>query len=178
MTVPLGIPEGLREKSLASRWIILAFLCPRVENLEVSVRLRCQFEVVRLIGAGRIGDKFRSGVVSRATFLGEMQLPKILDVWRPFDDFPHRGSAPFFRSIVHDGHARSDAVDENWTTALRPSVMRHDVNIDPAEFIDWAHQFRLLVIGQVPQVKDSQLAERDYDSQRAKVFCLIDGILL
>ena len=165
-------------KSLLASWIILAFLCPRVENLEASVSLRCQFEVVRLIGSGRIGDKFRSRVVSGATFLGEMQLPKILDVWRPLDDFRHCGSAPFFRSIVHDGHARGDAVDENWTAALRPSVMRHDVNIDPAEFIDWAHQFRLLVIGQVPQVKDSQLAERDHNSQRAIVFCLIDRILL
>src|SRR5882724_10640780 len=78
---------------------------------------------------------------------------------RFFDDVPDRRSAALLGSIVHDCHPRSNGMHESRSAALPPAMMRHDVNIDLAQSVGWAHQFHFFVAREIAQVQDSQLAK-------------------
>src|SRR5205823_2361297 len=111
----------------SARWILLTSLCSRIENLEAPVGPCREFQVICRIRSLRIGDEIRSNVVSRTTFVGIMELPKIFKAGRFLQNVPGRGCAAFFGAVVHDCHPRSDSVYEFGTAALIPAMMRNDI---------------------------------------------------
>ena len=56
--------------------------------------------------------------------------------------------------------------------------MRDDVNIDFAKFIDRAHQFHFLIVSQIAQIEQADLAKGDDCPQRASIFRLIGRIFV
>jgi len=77
------------------------------------------------------------------------------------DDVEGGRAAAFFRTIVDDGYAWRDGVDECNAAALVEAVVGSDVDVDFAEAIDWAHKLALFVGGEIAEVEDAEFAEGD-----------------
>src|SRR5437899_10540306 len=95
--------------------IVLGFSCPGVEDLEASILPRAQIQKVARIRPGKISDELLRNVVSGAAFarksvvypppqtalLNQMELPKVLEPRRLFDDVPGRRRASLCGAVIH-----------------------------------------------------------------------------
>src|SRR3989454_12741008 len=89
--------------------IVLGYLCPRVENIEAAVRPCAQPQIVACIRPGKVGDEPLSDVVRCAALARKMELRKVLESRRLFNDVPGGGASAFCDSVVYDSHAGGDA---------------------------------------------------------------------
>ena len=69
-------------------------------------------------------------------------------------------------------------MDQSRAAALQRSVMRNNVDVDPAKFVERAHQLHFLVVSQIAQIKQPQLAKSEKRSQGARVLRFICRIPL
>src|SRR6266851_5493387 len=104
-----------------------------------------KLQVTPGIRAGEISDERVRNIVRSSAFIREMKLPQILEMRRFLDGIPGRGRSAFSSAIVHDGHARSDAVEKERAIAGDRAVMGNDVDVNWAKLIDGAHQQHFLV---------------------------------
>ncbi len=111
----------------------------------------------------------------RAALIRKMQLPEIFEAWRFFDDVQNRGCTALCRAIVHDRHAGSDSVDKRRTAALLPPMMRDDVDINFADLVYGTHQLHFLVLGEVAEVDNSQLAKGDEGPEGTYILGIVRG---
>ena len=124
---------------LGSR-IALGVLGSGIEDFKGSIRPGGQLQIVGCVRTLRVSDEFRSDIVRGASFFRKMQLPKILQTRRFFDNVPCGGRAALLGTVVHDRNPRSDRIQERGAVALVPAVMRDDVDIDGAKLIDRTNQ--------------------------------------
>ena len=159
---------------MSTRGVLLGEVGPCVEDLEAAVAGGGQLQIVPGIGSGNIGDVAVGGVPSSA-FVGEVELPERLQAGGRRDCLQGRDRATLGRSVIHDGDARADGVDQCGTGALVPAVMRDDEDVDVTDLIPRAHQLHLLVPRKVAEVEDLQLAEGNFSSEGSGVLGLVGG---
>src|SRR6267142_1182515 len=82
-----------------------------------------KLQVAPGIRAGEISDERVRNIMRNSAFIREMKLPQILETRRFLDSVPGRGRSAFCSAIVHDGQARSDAVERSESTRLNSSHM-------------------------------------------------------
>src|SRR6267154_3160558 len=104
-----------------------------------------KLQVTPGIRPGEIGDERVRNIVRSTAFIREMKLPQILEMRRFLDGIPGRGRSAFGGPIVHDGYARSDAVEKERAIARNRAVMGNDVDVNRSKLIDEAHQQHFLV---------------------------------
>jgi len=163
-----------RSHGLFCEVIVSRFVGSRIENGKCAVRLCSDLQEIAGIRPLQVGDELWAGVMFRAGFFGKMQLPQLNS--RPrcrFYDLQSGRTPTLFRSVVHDGDCGHERVDQSGAAALKVSVMRGDVDINPAETIDWAHQRALLVGGKIAQIENSQFTEGDECTERSWIFCVV-----
>ena len=100
---------------------------------------------------------------------------------RPGDECRIRiasGCPPLRVPLLMIADARRERVHEHLGVRDRLSVVRDDEQIDGADRIGRAHQVELLVPGDVAQVSDAELAERDDAADRLRVLGLVHFLRL
>src|SRR5215510_6314410 len=94
-----------------------------------------------------------------------MELPKVLESGRFLQDVPGRRRATFLGSVIHDRYARGNTINKRRTATLIPTMMGNDVDIDFPQLVHRTHELPFLVSGQIAQIQDSQLVERDQSAK-------------
>src|SRR5277367_2735335 len=95
------------------------------------------------------------------------------------DDLPRDWMASLDRAVVHHGHARMQRFDDGSRarpvtgSRVRGPVMRGQVKVHGADQIVWACERQFLLVRQIAQINESELAERDQHADRA---CVLAGI--
>src|SRR6185369_2967381 len=116
--------------------------------------------------------------MSCATFFGVMQLPEVFDGRRCVYDIPCGRRSALLGAVVHDRNSRRDSPQQCRTSALLPSVVRDDVDINRPELVYGTHQRKLPVGCEIAEVENTQGAEGKENSERTAVLALVCRILL
>src|SRR6266850_4766328 len=104
-----------------------------------------------------------------------MELPEIFESRGFPDGIPGKGCTSFCSAVVHDGHARSNAIQKKRTIAGERTVMGNDVNVNGAELVDGAHQQHFLIRSKVTQIKNAQFAKREESAERSWILTGLRG---
>src|SRR5438477_2776141 len=106
------------------RGVVDGLVRARVEYGETTVDTYGELQIVGGVRrGGDVGDKFGLGIMNRAAFFREMQLPHGSEIWRGLDDVERGGAATFFCAIIDDRNMRFDGMDENGRAALIEAMM-------------------------------------------------------
>src|SRR5271170_1358006 len=116
------------------------------------------------IGALWIGNVLIRRVVLDSTLLGEMKLPQGFEPRSLGDRLKDWSRAALLCTVIHNRNPCVNRVDKCRTRALRPPVMRDDIDVHVAEFIGGAHQLHLLVPREVAKIKELKLAKGNFDT--------------
>src|SRR6266581_6746064 len=87
--LPLRARNRLQDRARsASSRVVFRLARPGIEDLEVSVRPCSQLQIIPRIQSGSVGDERIGSVVRRSSFVGKVQLPKVLELRRFLDNVP------------------------------------------------------------------------------------------
>lgn len=128
----------------------------------VAARVGGDGELDSMAGAGiriaaEVGDEIVRGVVFR--IFGSKILVHLIDgldtgrATQGSDRLRHRALED---AVVHDRHARGEAVDQDGVVAAIESVVVDLVDIDLADAVYGCHQFTLLVPGKITAVEEAE----------------------
>ena len=84
------------------------------------------------------------------------------------------GLPAFVRTVIHDGDARMDRIDDGAGVRLIEAVMRDEVEIDGADGIVGADERDFFGLGEIAEIEKIERAEADKDADGAGIFGRIE----
>src|SRR5215475_6404318 len=122
-----------------------------VEHYKFAAWMHCNFEIVSAIWALKICQEVRCRVVGRASFFRPVELVQGPKTWRAANSVPRRRTSTLLRAVLHNRHARRDAMHQRRTSTPIESVMRRNVDVRMSEFVHGANQFEFFCPRQIAQ---------------------------
>jgi hypothetical protein len=154
--------------------VVLGFAGAGVEDGEAAVGVGGDFEVSAVGGAFEIGDERVGAVVGGVRAFGGVEHPEIFKAGAFVDGLPGLRAAGFVGTVVHDGDARVDGVDEGAGVGQVEAVVVDEIEIDCADEVGRADERNLFGLGEVAEVEKAELAVSEQEAGRAGILCIVE----
>ncbi len=150
--------------------VVFRFARAAVGDREAAVGIRNHFEVSAVSAAAfRVGDHGFGTIVRRVRSFSGVQHVKVLQARAVMNRLPGFRTAGFVRAVVHDGHARTNRIDNGPRIRQVHAVVRDQIEIDRRDGIVRAHQRDLLGLGEVAEIEETEFSVSHENPGRARV---------
>jgi len=122
------------------------------------------FEPGAISSAFEIGYAIIGAVVGGIGVFGGVEHPQVFKAGALMDGLPGFRTTGFVGSVVHDGDAGMDCIDEGLGVGEVEAVMVDEIEIDRADEIIGADERDLFGLGEVAEIEEAEFAVGEEDA--------------